>query len=294
MFVADGKLEDALGELSFHSPSLDGEDDNNLVHAVYDEQPVEASENLWADYNKAEEPQASDEIICPAHGKKLCPRGICKEYKRLKKAMEREKEAEVKAAEIFEKRNKQKSKGKNLEPKPSNKISYSIPRERPGLSISNKIARGATESPSAPASAPTRAKPAHLLRSTSVDVTADGAPPVRPARGRKMNSNPVITTIPEVKTKIRPKDSDAVSVAASSASGWGNVSRGPWGGSSVGAPSVRDEDDGNDDDDNMTVNGSEKGVGNKSWADQMEEEDDNHSVAASSASGWGTISNGPW
>lgn len=91
-------------------------------------------------------------------------------------------------------------------------------------------------------------------------------------------------------------DEDARSVAASSAGGWGNVSRGPWGGASVGTPSVKDDrEDESDEDDARTVNGSESGRRGRSWADQMDDED-NRSVAASEASGasWGQVCNGPW
>lgn len=79
---------------------------------------------------------------------------------------------------------------------------------------------------------------------------------------------------------------DARSVASHSTSGWGHIPRDPWGGQSVGVASAKD-----DNSDAATEKGSVKGV-KKSWADQMDDAD-NKSVA-SSASGWGHISNGPW
>lgn len=125
-----------------------------------------------------------------------------------------------------------------------------------------------------------------------------------------MNSKPTPhTPIVDVPPKVTPRgragkakakmEDDAQSVA-SSTSGWGKVSRGPSGGSSVGgAPSVRDDrEDEDDEDDARTVNGSEVGSGTKwegkgkSWAEQMED-DDGRSVA-SGTSGWGNISEGPW
>ena len=106
------------------------------------------------------------------------------------------------------------------------------------------------------------------------------AAPVRPARGRKMNSNPAPRTpIVDVPPKVIPrtqagkgkaKVEDDTKSVASSTSGWGKVSRGPWGGGSVSAPSVKDD-----------------------RADE-DEGDDNKSVAASSVDGWGRVSRGPW
>lgn len=132
--------------------------------------------------------------------------------------------------------------------------------------------------------------------------------PVRPARGRKMNSNPAPRTpIVDVPPKVTPraqagkgkaKMEDDTKSVASSTGGWGNISRGPWGGGSLGVPSVKDDRSDEEDEDQRTVNGSEVGSGSKgkgkgkSWADQMEE-DDGRSVA-SGTSGWENVSNGPW
>jgi hypothetical protein len=203
------------------------------------------------------------------------------------------------------------------------------------------------------------------MKSAPLDTTGEGAAAALPARGRKMNSNPVSSPLPKIPTPQATKAPPKANDAKSAASGWGNVSRGPWGGSSVGSPSVRGDDDkddrksvasstsgwgnvsrgpwggssvggrsvrGNDDDgksvasstsgwgnvsrgpwggssigspsvrggedddeeDTRTVNGSPRAV-NRSWAEEMDDEfPDNRSVVASSASGWGTISNGPW
>ncbi|KAH8103490.1 hypothetical protein BXZ70DRAFT_734076 [Cristinia sonorae] len=94
-------------------------------------------------------------------------------------------------------------------------------------------------------------------------------------------------------------------VSAASSAGWGNVSDGPWAGSR--APSVRHDPDDDDSDDAKTVDGRDEeekeavrgrpawgssGNGKKSWAEQVEDED-NRSVTSSN-SGWGRISNGPW
>ncbi|TCD69395.1 hypothetical protein EIP91_007742 [Steccherinum ochraceum] len=99
------------------------------------------------------------------------------------------------------------------------------------------------------------------------------------------------------------------SVASTASSGWGNVSNGPWGSR---APSVHGYTDEEDDDDARTVDGGDaeeeeergragaevwasddapKGA-NKSWADQVEEEDGKSVI--SSNGGWGKVSNGPW
>ena len=77
------------------------------------------------------------------------------------------------------------------------------------------------------------------------------AAPARPARGRKMNSNPAPRTpIVDVPPKVTPrtqagkgkaKVEDDTKSVASSTSGWGKVSHGPWGGGSVSAPSVKDD-----------------------------------------------------
>lgn len=117
VFVA-GDIEDELAGLSIHAPSLSGEnDDDDMIPgipagAVQLEEPVAAEENLWADYDSTQTTPATEEIICPAHGK-LCSRGICKEYNRLKKAIEREKQAEERAAAIKEKKKEKKSKARN-------------------------------------------------------------------------------------------------------------------------------------------------------------------------------------
>lgn len=180
---------------------------------------------------------------------------------------------------------------------------------------------------------------------TSDTPTATYAAPARPARGRRMNAtnrngtNPIRPEVPKMSgppsaasttsgwgnvsdgpwgsgpnslrnnnndngwgsvTKKKGKAKAPSSVASSG--GWGHVSNGPWAGSR--APSARKDDD----DDNQTIAGAnwsddENGGGkanNKSWADQVDDEygnggdvDDGKSVA-SSKSGWGTVSNGPW
>ncbi|KAI0090886.1 hypothetical protein BDY19DRAFT_938117 [Irpex rosettiformis] len=356
VFVA-GDVEDDMAGLNINTCPLDGEDDDNdfipviPADAVQPEEPAIPEENLWADYDNHEPEHPVDEIICPAHGK-LCSRGICKEYNRLKRALEREKEAQERAAAQQEKKKEKKSKARNPVPVSSNKISYSAPRP---TVVANKIARtGSKSETQTPTSEATpggtaRARPPHLMKAASTqDKDAEGpATSPRPARGRKMNANPPPHPTTNVQPKVTPKgqtkakakakaEDDSKSVA-SSASGWGNVSRGPWGGASVGAPSVADdrgdEDDDDDaqsvaassvngwgrvsrgpwggasigapsekddredeDDDSRTVNGSESGRKGKSWADQMDDED-NMSVAASEVSGtsgWGNISNGPW
>ena len=107
-------IEADMADLGIHaSPPLDYDDDfipGIPADAVQVEEPVDPGENLWADYGKNEPQPASEEIICPAHGK-LCSRGICKEYNRLKRAIEREKEAEERAAAQRE-RKKEKAKEK--------------------------------------------------------------------------------------------------------------------------------------------------------------------------------------
>ena len=72
------------------------------------DEPVDPEENLWSDYGKSGPQQAFEEIVCPAHGK-LCSRGICKDYKRLKKDIEMEKKAAERAF-AREERDKEKSK----------------------------------------------------------------------------------------------------------------------------------------------------------------------------------------
>lgn len=76
--------------------------------------------------------------------------------------------------------------------------------------------------------------------------------------------------------------SSVKSAAPGSSSGWGHISHDQWGGESIGGSSVKPA---------SPVKSSAQKV-KKSWADQMDEAD-NKSVA-STISGWGQVSNGPW
>lgn len=105
-----------MADLGIHAPPTPYDDDDFIpgipADAVRVDEPVDPGENLWADYGKNEPQQASEEIVCPAHGK-LCSRGICKEYNRLKRTIEREKEAEERAAAREERKKEKKSKARN-------------------------------------------------------------------------------------------------------------------------------------------------------------------------------------
>lgn len=118
VFVA-GDIEADMAELGIHSPPTLYDDDDFIpgipADAVRVDEPVDPGENLWADYGKTEPQHASEEIVCPAHGK-LCSRGICKEYNRLKREIERQKEAEERAAAQRE-RKKEKAKEKKSKAK---------------------------------------------------------------------------------------------------------------------------------------------------------------------------------
>lgn len=179
------------------------------------------------------------------------------------------------------------------------KLGWSVPRARPAHleaaaspppvePIKEQTEPEPTDVPIPPtkvAEPTVRSRPAHLANAATAPTSTTALQSGRPARGRRLNSaapTSATHTVPITKAPSVPKAADAKSVA-SSASGWGNVSRGPWG--SVKAPSVREADD-----DASTVNGDANG---KSWADQMDDED-GKSVAASSTSGWGNVSNGPW
>ena len=147
----------------------------------------------------------------------------------------------------------------------------------------------------------TRQRPAHLSSPSAADPNV----PRRPARGRRQDSNqpataPNIATAPDLAAdpsgwghightpgagsvgspSVSGKvPADAKSEAASSTGGWGHLPRGPWdAASAASAPSAK---------------GKGKSA-KKTWAEEMEDEDDSRSVAESSTGGWATLSNAPW
>ena len=113
-------LEQAMSSVSIQEPSaepwLDGDDDGEVwdedivlpnaagVSTHVSTRPTEPQEFLWDDYEDEEEPKKDpDAIICEEHGA-LCKKGICSQYKKQKRALERVKEAE-------ERKKQQKKKG---------------------------------------------------------------------------------------------------------------------------------------------------------------------------------------
>lgn len=82
--------------------------------AAFEPQEEEPVEDLWADYGQptAPEPQPEGTIICSAHGK-ICKKGICKEYARQLREIERKKADEERAAAFAQRKASKKQKGKN-------------------------------------------------------------------------------------------------------------------------------------------------------------------------------------
>lgn len=78
-------------------------DDWNTGPYAQDDQPADAAkepeEDLWSNWERpAEKPKEAESIICRVHGK-VCPKGICREYKRQLKEQERKKQEEERSAQ---------------------------------------------------------------------------------------------------------------------------------------------------------------------------------------------------
>jgi hypothetical protein len=113
-------LEDDMAELRIHPDAWEvttdgwgtGEFDYNQAAygAPEDEEP---QENLWADYAVPVQPvMLEPEIMCKVHGK-LCSKGICKEYKRQLREIERQKEIKAREEAEAQKKANKKNKKKN-------------------------------------------------------------------------------------------------------------------------------------------------------------------------------------
>ncbi|KAI0919208.1 hypothetical protein AcW1_003353 [Taiwanofungus camphoratus] len=256
--------------------------------------PVQVYKSLWANEEESQEPQLT--LLCTEHGV-TCKKGICKVYaaqlkaqQRAEREKKREKEREKRAARGVDKgRGKNKGKGETGDASTGSTNS-------PGRSNAWKVRP-------MPGVNPVRPRPPHLIKGASGAKDGDAAPP--PARGaapsappvKRNNSNtrPPAATVaekdarsaggsmatwgnpskgPSASQASKHDNDDARSVAASTASGWGNISEGPW----------------------RTDNNAEGKQPSRSWTDQVQDEDDARSVTASTTGGWGHLSESgmPW
>lgn len=114
-FVAGDSLEDVMAGLSVDSVAYGEDDDEDMIGVPASEvleraTADEPEDDPWANYEPPAPERKPGEIICPAHGS-LCPRGICKDYKAIKRGLQRQEEEEKKRVALAEKRLKKKLNG---------------------------------------------------------------------------------------------------------------------------------------------------------------------------------------
>ncbi|OBZ69737.1 hypothetical protein A0H81_10136 [Grifola frondosa] len=231
--------------------------------------PVVVQNSLW---DSIEEPTKEPEELCQVHGV-VCGKGICKQYAQ----QLRQKAAEKKTKTRSDASDWRKGKG-NGRGRGRGRGGPFV--ERHGRSASAENGSGGESASAFGGRASSnntdviRQKPAHLASNTNIVSPTPKRPawnrgPTAPLRSADDQARSTASwgAPPKVaRTPVTVQDDDAKSIAASSASGWGNPSEGPWGTNTKP---------------------------NQSWADEMDDED-TRSVAASTTSGWGNVSNGPW
>ncbi|EKM53677.1 uncharacterized protein PHACADRAFT_148424 [Phanerochaete carnosa HHB-10118-sp] len=283
------------------APSEFGTDAWGSGQYAYDQEQFaapdeDAEENLWADNAVEEKLAGPTELLCKAHGV-ICKKGICREYARQLRELERKKAEDEKTKAAAERKaNKKKAKAQaapasdstsspsaagqpqQKQKQPDQKIEFTQPRSKPAhlakaasASSAKNDGSSAPETSGAPQTG--RSRPAHLAAGRP-GAAAGGAdektPTARPARGRKMNA---------AANKDDSTPPSAVDQHANNGRGT-EPARDAKARRTGGPPKL--------------ASAKGKGKEKKSWADQMEDDDTQSVASFSTNGGWGKSAESTW